>query len=152
MGAGVRTDVDIQQGQLVTLYVGTKATEIGVAEFPPNRRTAYAMKGCPVRNEPEIVGQIRALHAGDERVHTVSDQPFEMLQAMNAAGPLLNASSKDEEANILLDRGNFWEDNEGNVYIGMYAKYDIAKGSFLHWQYDYRAGRGGADSFCFPDD
>ena len=131
-------------------YVGTKATEIGVAEFPPNRRTAYAMKGCPVRNE--AVGQTRALHAGNERVHTVSDQPFEMLRAMNAAGPLLNAPSKDEEANILLDRGDFWEDKVGNVYIGMYAKDDIAKGSFLHWHYDYKAGRGGADAFYFSDD
>jgi hypothetical protein len=141
MGAGVRTDVDIEQGRLVTVYVGTKATEIGVAEFPPNRRTAYAMKGA--RNEPEIIGRKRPLHAGDQRIHAVSDQPFAMLQAMNAAGPLLNASSKDEDANIDLDRADFWEDNVGNVYIGMYAKYGITKGSFLRWNYDYKAGRGG---------
>jgi len=150
MGAGVRTDVDIEQGRLVTVYVGTKATEIGVAEFPPNRRTAYAMKGA--RNEPEIIGRRRPLHAGDQRIHAVSDQPFAMLQAMNAAGPLLNASSKDEDANIDLDRADFWEDNVGNVYIGMYAKYGITKGSFLRWNYDYKAGRGGADAFFFSDD
>ena len=150
MGAGVRTDGHIEQGRLVTLYVGTKATENGVAEFPPSRRTAYAMKGA--RNEPETVGKRRPLHAGDERIHTVSDQPFNMLQAMNAAGPLLNASSNDEEANVQLDRADFWEDNVGNLYIGMYAKDFIAKGSFLHWQYKYSAGRGGSDAFYFSDD
>ncbi len=91
------------------------------------------------------------MHAGDQRIHTVSDQPFDMLQAMNAAGPLLNASN-DDDANISLDRGDFWEDEVGNVYMGMYAKGIIAKGSFLHWNYDYKAGRGGADAFSFPDD
>jgi hypothetical protein len=75
-----------------------------------------------------------------------------MLQAMNAAGPLLNASSNDEEANVQLDRADFWEDNVGNLYIGMYAKDFIAKGSFLHWQYKYSAGRGGSDAFYFSDD
>lgn len=152
MGAGVRTDQDIMQGCLVALYVGTEATEIGVEEYPPCRRTAYAMKGCPIRNTDPPEGQQRILHAGNERIHTVSDQPFQMLQEMNAAGPILNASRSEAAANVQLDRGDFWRDGKGNVYIGMYAKNHITAGTFLHWYYDYRAGRGGANCFSFPDD
>jgi hypothetical protein len=152
MGAGVRTDQEIEKGLLVTLYVGTEATEIGVDEYPPCRRTTYATGGCPKRARDPPVGQQRILHAGNERIHTVSDQPFQMLLEMNAAGPLLNASLSDAAANVQLDRGDYWRDGKGNVYIGMYAKDRIAAGTFLHWNYDYRAGRGGINSYCFPDD
>ena len=89
---------------------------------------------------------------GQKRVHTVSDQPFHVLQEMNAAGPLLNASRSETTANVRLDRSKFWRDGKGNVYIGMYAKADIAAGTFLHWLYVYRAGRGGANGFSFHDD
>jgi len=75
-----------------------------------------------------------------------------MLQEMNAAGPLLNASPTEAEANVHLDRGDYWEDDKGNVYIGMWAKIFIAARTFLHWSYDYKAGRGGADAYFFRDD
>ena len=152
MGAGVRTAVDIKQGQLVTVYVGTMAEDVGVEEFPPNRRTVYAMKGGSQHAEAAKAGEKRKLRAGTERIHAVSDQPFHVLQAMNAAGPLLNASSTASDANVVMDRLDYWVDSDKNLYIGMYAKEDIAAGTFLHWEYDYRAGRGGAKSFSFPDD
>ena len=152
MGAGVRTDVDIKQGQLVTVYVGTMAEDVGVEEFPPNRRTVYAMKGGSQHAEATKLGEKRKLRAGIERIHAVSDQPFHVLQAMNAAGPLLNASSTASDANVVMDRLDYWVDSDKNLYIGMYAKEDIAAGTFLHWEYDFRAGRGGANSFSFPDD
>ena len=155
MGAGVKTAVDLKDGELVALYMGTEATEIGVEEFPPNRRTTYATRNTGLQNQrggpqPRDLG--KTLKAGDERIHAVSDQPFNVLQEKNAVGPLLNASRTEAEANVVLNRRDCWRDKDGNLYIGMYAKSDVAAGNFLHWFYDFKAGRGGANSYSFPDD
>ena len=131
LGAGVRTSSKILKDQLVALYVGAEVSDIN--HLPPSRRTTYAM-------------------SGGNRIHAVSDQPFEWLQKHSFAGPLINASFTDTDANISIDRMAFWRDGKGLIFLPMFAKRDIEHGEFLHWKYDPFAGAGGADGYRFPAD
>ena len=134
LGAGVRADEDLLNDQLVCLYAGTEATnftEIAVDDLPPSRRVTYARD------------------KSNQKLHVVADQPFRVLRQKNTAGPLVNAALTDQEANVYIIRHEFWRDGEGNIYMPLYAKGFIAKGSFLRWKYDPFAGAGGKDSFNF---
>jgi hypothetical protein len=131
LGAGVRTSSKILKDQLVALYVGAEVSDIN--HLPPSRRTTYAM-------------------SGGNRIHAVSDQPFEWLQQHSIAGPLINAAKTDTDANISIDRMAFWSDGKGLIFLPMFAKRDIEPGEFLRWRYDPFAGAGGADGYMFPED
>jgi hypothetical protein len=134
IGAGIKADQDILDGELVILYAGTEVsenTESDLEDLPPSRRTTYAMDGT------------------ERRIHVVADQPFGLLRQNNTAGPLVNATLNPRDANLVLKRREFWRDGKGNVYIGLYAKGNIAKGTFLRWWYDPFAGGGGRNSFRF---
>ena len=134
LGAGVRADEDLLNDQLVCLYAGTEATnftEIAVDDLPPSRRVTYARD------------------KSNQKLHVVADQPFRVLRQKNTAGPLVNAALTDQEANVYIIRHEVWRDGEGNIYMPLYAKGFIAKGSFLRWKYDPFAGAGGKDSFNF---
>ena len=134
IGAGIKIDQDIREGQLVILYAGTEVSEdtgIDLEDLPPSRRTTYAKDGT------------------GRRIHVVADQPFGLLRQNNTAGPLVNAALNVRDANLTLRRTEFWRDGKGNVYMGLYAKKDIARGTFLRWEYDPFAGGGGSNSFRF---
>jgi hypothetical protein len=134
IGAGIKADQDILDGELVILYAGTEVsenTESDLEDLPPSRRTTYAMDGT------------------ERRIHVVADQPFGLLRQNNTAGPLVNATLNPRDANLVLKRREFWRDGKGNVYMGLYAKKDIARGTFLRWEYDPFAGGGGSNSFRF---
>jgi hypothetical protein len=62
---------------------------------------------------------------------------------------LVNAALNARDANLTLRRTEFWRDGKGNVYMGLYAKKDIARGTFLRWEYDPFAGGGGSNSYRF---
>jgi hypothetical protein len=134
IGPGVMAAQDLVKGQLVLLYAGTEAsafTGVDVSELPPSRRTTYARD------------------KDNTRLHAVADQPFWMLRQKNTAGPLVNAAETEEEANLRMDRTDFWRDGEGHIYIALYAKDNVVKGTFLRWKYDPFAGGGGKHSYRF---
>lgn len=58
-------------------------------------------------------------------------------------GPFLNSPDDNEEINCILDRGSLWVDRDGLHSMWMESTKFIAKGSYLHWRYDPRAGPGG---------
>jgi hypothetical protein len=133
IGPGVMAGQDLVKGQLVLLYSGIEAsavTGIDVSELPPSRRTTFAREN-------------------GMRVHAVADQPFWMLRKNNTAGPLVNAALTEQEANLSMNRDEFWRDGKGHLYIPLYAKHNIVRGTFLRWNYDPFAGGGGRHSFRF---
>jgi hypothetical protein len=131
LGTGVQTTVELKKDQLVCLYVGSEVSDTN--DLPPSRRTTHAMHNST-------------------RIHAVSNQTFEWLQQHSIAGPLLNAASIENPANIAMNRHIFWRDGKGLIYIAMFAKDDIQPGTFLRWRYNWREGAGGAHSYMFPDD
>ena len=122
LGAVVRADADVGEDQLVCLYAGTEAshlTQITVEDLPPSRSVTYAITSDNIK------------------LHAVADQPFWMLRQNNTAGPLVNAVLTEQDANVYLKREEYWRDRRGHIYMALYAKKGMVKGTFLRRKHDH---------------
>ena len=142
-GVGAQSERRIQKGHIAAIYAGRFVPQDHAHELFPSLFTASSMPTSHVNTR-------FICDAAQTR-----ERPFQWFLNNNVAGPFMNGyQSNDPAINCSLDRHSAWRDDDGNVWMIMYALRDIEAGEYLMWNYNPLAGLGGAsngDAYSFDD-
>ena len=131
-GISVKIHERVSLHALISLYAG--AYSHTMAKSPPSRYTV-SVGGCQFRHFRDKSITKFNCDAGPSPKLT-----FEWFLKNCVCGPFMNAARS--ECNCRLGRAEAWVDNEGIVWMPMFATRDIEAGEFLWWSYDPTAGEG----------
>jgi hypothetical protein len=142
-GVGGQSEYGIKRGHIAGLYGGKCLPRNHGDEIYPSRYVAGSTSAKYIE------------HGFICDAAQTKERPFQWFLNNNNAGPFLNGyQSNDLEINCTLDRHSAWPDDEGNVWMIMYAIRDIDAGEYLMWNYNPVGGLGGASNgvaYSFDD-
>jgi hypothetical protein len=142
-GVGGQSECRIKRGHIAGLYGGKHLPRNHGDEIYPSRYVAGSTSAKYIE------------HGFICDAAQTKERPFQWFLNNNNAGPFMNGyPSNNLEINCTLDRHSAWPDDQGNVWMIMYASRDIEAGEYLMWNYNPACGLGGASNgvaYSFDD-